>query len=105
MGRGSRLVRCPQSEIVDEVRMKTLGRKRVNIELQGPGVSGFPLAFLASFFVNLNQRASIDMKHVRRSDLLLPSEGSSPYSIGKVDSVFCKSIASASDSLGKYSPI
>ena len=26
------------------------GRKRVNVELQGPHVSGFPLAFLTSFF-------------------------------------------------------
>ena len=77
----------------------------MNVEVQGPDVSGFPLAFLTSFFANMNQRTSIDMKHVRRSDLPLPSEGSSPYSIGKVDSVFRKSIASASDSLGKYSPI
>ena len=74
----------------------------MNVEVQGPDVSDFPLAFLNSFFANMNQRASIDMKHVRRSDLL-PSEGSSPYSIGKVDDGFRKSIASATDSLGKYS--
>jgi hypothetical protein len=28
MGRGSRLVRFPQSDIVDEVRMNPLGRER-----------------------------------------------------------------------------
>jgi len=38
MGRGSRLVRCPQSDIVGEVRMNPLGReitKDVNVELEG----------------------------------------------------------------------
>jgi hypothetical protein len=77
------------------------GQKRVNVELQAPDVSRFPLAFLTSFSANLNQRASIDTRHVCRSDCPLPREDSSPYSIGRVDGGFPKSIASAIDSLGK----
>ena len=60
---------------------------------------------LTSFFANLNRsrgRASIDMKHVCHSDRPLPREDSSPYSIGRVDGGFRKSIAST-DSLGNYS--
>ena len=60
---------------------------------------------LTSFFANLNRsrgRASIDMKRVCHSDRPLPREDSSPYSIGRVDGSFRKSIAST-DSLGNYS--
>ena len=64
MGLGFCLVRRPQSEIVDKVRMNPIGRDRA----KGLDVSGLPLASLTSFFANLNQRASIDMKHVYRSD-------------------------------------
>ena len=77
----------------------------MTVELQGPDVSGFPLAFLSSFFANLNQprgHASIDSKRVRLSDRPLPREYSSPYSIGRVDGGFRKSIALATNSLGKY---
>ena len=70
----------------------------MNIELWGPHASGFPLAFLTSFFADLNQRTSSFMKHLHRSDLPLPREDSSPYSIGKVDVSFCEFIASATDS-------
>ena len=60
MGLGSCLVRCPQSEIADKVRMNPLGRDRV----KGPDVSGLPRAFLVSLFANLNHCASMNMKHV-----------------------------------------
>ena len=53
----------------------------MNVEVQGPDVSGFPLAFLTSFFANMNQRASIDMKHVRRSDRRLPRKTPCPTSL------------------------
>ena len=78
--------------------------KRINVELQQPDVSGFPLASLTSFFAKLNQsrgHASIDMKHVRRSGRPLPRKHSSSYSIGRVDGGFRKSIASATDSSRK----
>ena len=80
--------------------------KRINVELQRPHVSGFPPASLTSFFAKLNQsrgHASIGMKHVRRSARPLPRTHTSPYSIGRVDGGFRKSIASATDSLGKSS--
>ena len=74
----------------------------MNVELQGPDVSGFPFAFLTSFFANLNQRPSIDMKDARRSDRPLPGEDFSPYSIGRVDGGSRKFIVSATGCLGKY---
>ena len=54
--------------------MNPLGRDRAN----GLDLSGLPLAFLTSFFANLNQRASIDMKHVYRSDHPRPRTTSRP---------------------------
>ena len=65
----------------------------------------FP-AFLTSFFANPNKtrgRDSIDMKRVCRSNRPLPRDGSSPYSIGRVDGTLRRSIASATNSLEKYS--
>ena len=73
--------------------------------MQGPDVSGFPLAFLTSFFANPNQsrgRASVDMKHVHLSDPPPSRQQSSPYSIGRVNGDFRIFIASATDSMGKY---
>ena len=72
----------------------------VNVELQGMDVYGFPLASFTSFFA-LNHRASIDMKHVHRSDCPLPRGDSSPYYIRRVDGCFRKSIGSGTDSLGQ----
>ena len=109
MGRGSCLVRCPQSDIVDEVGMNPLGRERKEdkCRVATAGCIWFPTRFLNFFlFAKLNQsqgHASIDMKHVRRSGRPLPRKHSSPYSIGRVDGGFRKSIASATDSLGKPS--
>jgi len=59
---------------------------------------------LSSFFANLNQRASTDIKHAP-FNRPLPRENFLPYSIGKVDGGFRKSVVSATDSLGKYSQI
>ena len=64
MGLGFCLHRCPQSEILDSLQVNPLGRDRA----KGLDVSGFPLALFAFFFANLNQHASIEMKHVYRSD-------------------------------------
>jgi len=85
--------------------MDEKGRRRINVELQGPDVSGFPVAFLNSLFANLNQRrgrASIGMKHVRRSNHPLFRKCTSPYFIGRVDGSFRKSITSETDSPIKY---
>jgi hypothetical protein len=49
MGRGSRLVRCPQSEIVDDVGMNPLGRERTKegeCRVAGPDLSRFLYFFL-----------------------------------------------------------
>jgi len=72
--------------------------KRVNVKLQGPDVSGFPLAF---FFLCKAEPPSFN----RRSPFNrpLPRENFLPYSVGKVDGGFRKFIASATDSLAKYS--
>ena len=74
----------------------------MNVELQRPDVSGFPLASLTK--LNQSQgHASIDMKHVRRSGRPLPRTHSSSYSMARVNGGFRKSIASATDSLVKSS--
>ena len=104
MGRGSRLVRCPQSEIVEEVRMNPLGRERTKegaCRVAGAGCIQLLTPFLDFFLCKPEPTCFI--MHVRRSDLPLPSEGSLPYSIGKVNGGFIKSTVSAINFLGKYS--
>jgi hypothetical protein len=79
MGRGTRLVGCRQSEIVDKFRMNPLGRERTKegeCGVTGAGCIWFPTRFL-NFF-------PIDVKHVRRSDRPLPREDPLPYSMGRV---------------------
>jgi len=78
--------------------MVEAGPKRVNVKLQGPDVSAFPLAF---FFLCKDEPPSFN----RRSPFNrpLPRENFLPYSVGKVDGGFRKSIALATDFLGKYS--
>ena len=84
----------------DLIPLDGKGLKRVNVQLQGPHVSGFPLGILTTFFGNLNQ---CTMKHVCCSDLSLPREDSLPYSIREVDVSLCMFIASATNS-GKVLP-
>jgi hypothetical protein len=76
-----------------------VGRGWVNVELQGPGVSGFSLAFI---FLRKPEATCFNRReHARRSDRRLPRENSSPYSIRRVDGVFRKFITSATDSRGE----
>ena len=76
MGRGSRLVRCPHSEIVDEVRIYPLDEKEDECRVAGAGCIQFPTCF-PNFFL-CKPEPTCSMKHVRRSDLPPPREDSSP---------------------------
>ena len=99
IGRGSRLVRCPQSETLDEFRMNFLLTRK---DERGAGCIWCPTRFLNSFLYKPESR--FFMKHISHSNLPLPREDSSPYSIGKVDGGFINSMVSAIIFLGKYSP-
>ena len=66
------------------------------------GCIWFSTRFL-NFFLSEHE-LTCSMKHVCRSDLPLRREDASPYFMRKVDGGFRKSIASATDSVGNYSP-
>ena len=87
-----------------EIQIDPLGWERMKEgewQVAGATCIWFPTCFLN--FLLCKPQPTYFMKNVCCSDIPLPREASSPYSIGKVDVSFCKFIASATDS-GKLLP-